>query len=417
MKKHVVLIQFCEETPENEEKIPLRTAFLGQYLSKNDCQVTWIKSGFSHDAKQNLWGNSTKQLNENFEIIHVPGLGYKRNVCLSRYLHDWFCTKQTLQVLKKIGPIDAIVSCIPSVSASFFVSRFAQKHNIPFILDLRDAWPDSFPYAIENKLLRFFIKLAIIPDLFLLKQAIKKSSGLVSMSHDMLNWGLRKVNTYRNPTQLFYLGTVRDVKLTEKQQKYFSEKYANLLARKTFKVFYISRWGRVCNPQILLDVAKAMPKDNIDFVICGDGDYGKTIRENTKGLQNVFLPGFLSHEEAYFLAKHCQCGITFVTNESQEYDKNVVASFPNKSFFQFMCGMPLINGMRGELADVVENRQLGLNFYNNNLDQVKNCIFKLRENDALRLKMAENSRKFFEKCGNPEVVYQKYAEFVKGFCK
>jgi len=160
-----------------------------------------------------------------------------------------------------------------------------------------------------------------------------------------------------------------------------------------------------------------MPRNNIDFVICGDGDYGKTIRENAKNLENVFLPGFLSHEEAYFLAKHCQCGITFVTDESQEHDKNVVTSFPNKSFFQFMCGMPLINGMQGELADVVENRQLGVNFYNNNLDQIKNCIHKLKDNESLRLRMAENSRKFFEECGNPEVVYQKYSEFVKGFCK
>lgn len=417
MKKHIVLIQFCEETPESVEKIQRRTAFLGYYLSRNNCRVTWVKSGFSHDAKQNLWEDSVKELNDNFKIIHVPGLGYKRNVCLRRYFHDWFCTKQILDVLKKIGPIDAIVSCIPSVSASFFVSRFARKYKIPFILDLRDAWPDAFPYAVQNKLLRFFIKLAIIPDTLLLKQSIKKSSALVSMSHDVLNWGLKKVNAYRNPTQVFYLSTVRDVNLIEEQQKHFSEKYANLLTQKTFKVFYISRWGRVCNPQILLDVAKSVSKDNVDFVICGDGDYGETIRESAKGLQNVFLPGFLSHEEAYFLAKHCQCGITFVTDESQEHDKNVVASFPNKSFFQFMCGMPLINGMRGELADVVENRQLGVNFYNNNLAQIRNCIFKLKENDSLRLRMAENSRKFFEECGNPEVVYQKYAEFVKGFCK
>lgn len=415
MKKHIVLIQFCEETPESVEKIQRRTAFLGQYLSQNDCRVTWIKSGFSHDAKQNLWGNSVKQLNENFKIIHVPGIGYKHNVCLKRYFHDWFCTKQMLALLKKLGSIDVIVSCIPSVGASFFTSCFAKKHQIPFILDLRDAWPDAFPFAVQNKLSRFLVKIAIIPDLYLLKQAIKNSSALVSMSHDVLNWGLKKVNAYNHPTNVFYLSTVNDVTLTEQQKKSFTEKYASLLARKTFKCFYISRWGRVCNPQFLLNIAQSMSQDNVDFIICGDGDYGQAIRNNAKTLKNVFLPGFLSHEEAYFLAKHCHCGINFIANESQEHDKNVIPSFPNKTFFQFMCGLPLINGMRGELAKIVEDKQLGFNFCNNNLEKIKFFISTLKTNKLLRSKMASNSRRFFEECGNPQIVYQKYVNFIKEF--
>lgn len=417
MKKHIVLLQFCEETPENEEKIQLRTAFLGQYLSKNDCQVTWIKSGFSHNAKKNLWGNSVKDLNDNFRIIHVPGIGYKHNVCVRRYVHDWICSFQALKILKNLKHIDAIVSCMPSVGASFLASRFAKKKGIPFILDLRDAWPDALPYALSNHIFRSFAKLAIIPDCFFLKQALKNATAIVSMSHDMLSWGIKKMKATTKPTKVFYLSTAKDVYLSQEEREHYSEKYANLLARKTFKVFYISRWGRGCNPMFLLKVAKAFSNDNVDFVICGDGVCGEQVRKNAKKLSNVFLPGFVSEKEGYFLAKHCDCGIVFISEESQEHDKNVIPSFPNKVFFQFMCGLPLISGMSGELSKVVREKNLGLNFSGNNIDEVKKHILSLKDNLEARQQMGKNSRKFFEDFGNPEITYQQYAEFVKGFCK
>ena len=417
MKKHIVLLQFCEETPENEEQIQRRTVLLGQYLSKNDCQVTWIKSGFSHDAKKNLWGNSVKNLNDNFRIIHVPGIGYKHNVCVRRYIHDWICSFQALRSLKTLGHIDAIVSCIPSVGASFLASCFAKKSGIPFILDLRDAWPDAIPYALSNHVFRFFAKLAIIPDSFFLKQALKNATAIVSMSHDMLNWGIKKIKPTTKPTKVFYLSTAKDVHLSEEELKAYSGKYASLLSRKTFKVFYISRWGRGIHPMFLLKVAKAFSNDNVDFVICGDGDFGKQVRENAKKLSNVFFPGFVSEKEGYFLAKHCDCGISFISEESQEHDKDVIPSFPNKVFFQFMCGLPLINGMSGELMEVVCEKNIGLNFSGNNIDEVKKHILFLKDNLEARQQMGKNSRKFFENFGNPEIVYQQYVKFVKGFCK
>ena len=417
MKKHIVLLQFCEETPECEEKIQRRTAFLGQYLSKNDCQVTWIKSGFSHDAKKNLWENSIKNLNDNFRIVHVPGIGYKHNVCVKRYIHDWICSFQALKILKNLKHVDAIVSCIPSVGASFLASCFAKKKNIPFILDLRDAWPDALPYALSNPLFRFFAKLPILPDCFFLKQALKNATAVVAMSKDMLHWGMGKIEGTSKPTKVFYLSTTKDVHLSEEEIRYYSEKYANLLARRTFKVFYISRWGRVCSPMFLLDLAQNFSKDNVDFIICGDGVYAEQVRKKAKYLSNVFLPGFVSEKEGYFLAKHCDCGISFISEESQEHDKNVIPSFPNKVFFQFMCGLPLINGLSGELSEVVREKNIGLNFSGNNIDEVKKHILFLKDNLEARQQMGKNSRKFFEDFGNPEIVYQQYAEFVKGVCK
>ena len=416
MKKHIVLLQFYEETPKNEENIQSRTAFLGQYLSKNDCQVTWIKNGFSHDAKKNLWGNSIKNLNDNFKIIHIPGTGYKHNVCIKRYIHDWICSFQAFKVLKTLGHIDAIVSCIPTVGASFLASRFAKKKGIPFILDLRDAWPDDFLYVLSNPLFRFFVKLAIIPDSFFLKQALTNATAVVSMSRDRLNWGMKKIKPTTKPTKIFHLSTAKDTKLSEEETKIYSKKYASLLSRKTFKVFYISRWGLRCHPMFLLDLAQNFSKDNVDFIICGDGYYREQVLKKAKYLSNVFLPGFVSRKEGYFLAKHCNCGITFFSIEGQNGGEHL-PTIPNKAFFFFLFGLPLINGFQGELSEIVREKNLGLNFSGNNIDAVKEHILFLKGNFEIRQQIGRNSRKFFENFSNPEIIYQQYADFVKGFCK
>ena len=417
MGSQVLLIEFYEQTPDSENEIQRPATFLGDFLSKNGCEVTWIKSGFSHDKKQNLWGDSVRYLNKNFKIIHVPGLGYKRNTCLKRYFHDWVCAKQMLHVLRKFQSVDAIVCVNLNIPGAYFASKFARKYGIPFIFYIFDPWPDAFPYVVTNKLLRLLIKLAIIPDRYLLKQTLQNSSAVVSISKDMLNWGLTKIANTEKTTKVFYLSTTKDVILTKQQTDVFSKKYALMLARKTFRVFYISKWGINFQPSLLVELARRIQNETVDFILCGDGDYGEKIREETAFLSNVFLPGYLSHEEAYFLAKHCHCGIVFSSNESLVQFTKVTPTIPNKAFFHFMCGLPLLNGMPGELSTIVEQYGIGLNFHGNDLQQLQKLIFLLRSDDNLRRAMAVQSRLFFEKHTNPDKVYAEYAQFVKGFLR
>jgi len=418
MRKKVLLIAFYDETPEpGGGYISRRTVFLGKALSENGCDVTWLKSGFSHSKKQDLHGSSIQWVNEHFKIIHVPGIGYKHNTCLRRYMHDWICAKQMLPVLESLKSVDAIVCSNQNVIASFLACRFAKKRHIPFLLDLRDPWPDLFPYAVTSKWLRPLIKLAVKPDQHLLKRTLKNASAVVSMSWDMLRWGLKKIPHTKRPTKVFYLSTTEDVILTKQQTDVFSKKYAPMLARKTLRVFYISGWGINFQPSLLVELAHRMQNEAVDFILCGDGDYSDKIRKEAVFLSNVFLTGYLSHEEAYFLAKHCYCGVIFISNESMEQFTKITPTIPNKAFFYFMCGLPLLNGMPGELGTIVEQHGIGLNFHGNDLQQLQKLIFSLRSDDNLRCAMAKQSRLFFEKHASPEKVYTEYAQFVKEFCK
>ena len=413
---HILLLQFYDETPISIEKIQRRTAFLGKILSQSGTHVTWIKSGFSHTQKKPLHGNSVRFLNEHYKIIHVPGLPYPSNGHIKRYWNDWVCTKQMLPMIKTFPKIDGMVVSIQNLVGAFCAAYFAKKHNIPLIVDIRDPWPDAFCYVVRRPILRFFLKKLLFLDQFFLKTVLRNATAIVAVSNDMLQWGLRKIPNVQKPTRIFYLSSTPDVSLSENQEKIFQEKYASIVSRKTFKCFYISKWGINFQPAFLIEAARALQKESVDFVLVGDGDYGDKIREQAKSLPNVYCPGFLSNEEAFFLAKHCDCGVVFLSKESEKQFFDLTPTFPNKAFFYFMCGLPILNSMPGEIAEIVDAHALGLNFPSNDLASFQKKLLHLRDEPLLRKSMAEHSRMFFEQQGNPEKTYLQYAQFVKSFC-
>jgi glycosyltransferase involved in cell wall biosynthesis len=420
MKKqlHIVLLQPYEETPLNICDIHRRTAFLGKYLVERGHHITWVKNAFDHSKKAFLHKTGKYELTKNFDIIHVKGIGYKKNICPSRYVDDYLVARRSFKAIKQLGPIDGIVCSTPSVRLAFMACRYAKKQNIPFILDLRDPWPDSFPYSVHNRWLKRLIGLLVIFDKRKLVYCVKNATSLVAMSIDMLSWGLKKHPAASNkPKEVFYLSTTQELSLTEEQERVFKEKYKDLLASDHFRVFYLSKWGRFYQPSLLIDLANFLTDKDlskpVDFVICGDGDFGEEIRQKANGLKNIFLPGFLSRDEGYFLAKHCHCAFAFIANEALEHDKLVIPSFPNKIFLLFASGLPIINGMSGEVASIIDRYNMGINFTTNDLSTMADYLKTLMTNETLRLEMSRNVQTFFKTQADSDIVYKRYATFVE----
>ena len=68
----------------------------------------------------------------------------------------------------------------------------------PFILEIRDLWPDIFfdvaPFFIKP----FIFFLNIFLD-YKLKNSLKNADGIIGITDSYLNWALKKIN--RNKTQ------------------------------------------------------------------------------------------------------------------------------------------------------------------------------------------------------------------------
>jgi len=124
-------------------------------------------------------------------------------------------------------------------------------------------------------------------------------------------------------------------------------------------------------------------------------------------LPNVKYNGILKRNESLNLEASSDVMIVLY---DLKYRKNQLSS-PNKIFEAMMCGIPLITNME---PDIVEKEvQCGIIVDYDNIDQIKQAIVLLRDNNELRIKQGKNGRKAFEEKYNWNNMEQKLYEIYK----
>ena len=108
-------------------------------------EVVFWTSDFSHAKKERrdvigMAGNADRR----FDVRLIPTLPYMKNVSLARvrshkaYAEEWFRQAATNP------PPDIIISSVPSISAAETALKLARQFGAKFVLDVQDAWPETF---------------------------------------------------------------------------------------------------------------------------------------------------------------------------------------------------------------------------------------------------------------------------------
>ena len=79
------------------------------------------------------------------------------------------------------------------------MSDWLRKLNIPFIVDIKDQWPDVIVDAFPSHL-RFIGKLLLFPYYYMAKKIISNAAAITSMSDSFINWSVKFQN--KNLTQI-----------------------------------------------------------------------------------------------------------------------------------------------------------------------------------------------------------------------
>ena len=73
----------------------------------------------------------------------------------------------------------------------------------------------------------------------------------------------------------------------------------------------------------------------------------------------------------------------------------------------------MISSLEGEIADLIEQHQIGLNYRAGDADGLYQCVIKLATNEQLRHKMSESAHTVFKKYGNADRIYDEYADYIE----
>lgn len=404
------LFQTGEPLPIKNGVRKMRTAVLADKLLERGHKVLWWASTFEHQQKKMVSKKDRSfDISDGYTIRVLRGCKYRKNISLRRYLSYQIVSLKFRFQSKHFPKPDAIVASMPDHLLAYEAASYARKNGIPFLVDIRDLWPDTFLDRFRNMGLYGLGKIVLARDFMLLASLLKSADALSAMSHGILQWGLDKIGRERGPfDKVFYLGykVYPDEALGLTKGSGIP---ALLKGRENKKLFiFIGTFGISYELDLILEAARRfdeLSKIDICFVLAGTGEKFDIISKKASGLKNVILPGWIGESEIQVLLNRAHVGLVPC--------RSVKNAMPNKPFEYLSAELPLISSLEGEMADLIDQHRLGLNYLPGDLKGLCQCIERLADDAKLHDEMSRNALDFFGKYGDADKIYDEYCEFIE----
>lgn len=184
------------------------------------------------------------------------------------------------------------------------------------------------------------------------------------------------------------------------------------LSREAFMVVYAGNLGNAQNIGIILDAAKLLNDNGVQFVIFGTGGLEEEIRRRIaeEGLTNVRLLPLQPYErvsQVYSLGDACVVSCKEGLGGS---------AMPSKTWTIMSCGRPVIASFdEGELKEIIESGPCGVFTHAGKVEEFVAAVRSLMADRDRCEQMGRNARQFILENLTKEVGTRRYVEVIKQF--
>ena len=183
---------------------PQRYWLMSEAFARAGHRVTYWTQNWSHARKdeRRLTGGRTLEdlsasLSFTLKFVRVPG--YRRNICLKRIWSHWrFAKNWAALVSAATEAPDLIVVSSPPLFIGREVRRFCARTGAKYIVDIMDAWPETFERVAPRWTLGWMRRLA--------RDNYRQAAGITAVAQRYLD--LAKAYGAVSPQHLCYHGIV-----------------------------------------------------------------------------------------------------------------------------------------------------------------------------------------------------------------
>lgn len=393
--KDVVIIAHYTHIPNSEKNG--RFKYLAEILSKkDDISIEVITSDFAHSEKKTREPISCDEYK--FTMLHEPP--YYKNVCLKRFYSHYILSKNIEKYLKTRKKPDVIYCAVPSLDVALVASKYANKNNIKFIIDVQDIWPEAFKMVFPVKSIA---DLAFKPFEIMANNIYKSADIVVAVSETYVNRAL-KVNKKTNVGHSVFLGTELAFfdNIAEKSEviKPDDEKW----------IAYIGTLGHSYNIKLVIEAIaniKNKTEQKIKFLIMGNGPLKEEFEKYAKKIDIYCeFTGTLPYDNMVKNLVKCDIAVNPITKGSP-------ASIINKVGDYAASALAVINTQESlEYVNLIKSYNFGIHCSNDDVKGVEDAILKLCSDDELCKEMGKNNRKLAEDKFNRAKTYGKIVDLI-----
>lgn len=365
-------------------------------------KITIITANFDHFTKKKRFqGDYFLEISENLEIHFVDSPGYARNIGLKRFYDHFILGHRMKKIAHTLSKPDVAFIGYPPIETSWFMSKFCSKNKIPFILDVKDAWPTNIVEVFPGKI-QFLAKLILLPYFKMFSFASKKANKISSISDSFLKWTQVTTNRPENNKDFVSYLTSTEVQVTEKQNQEANIWFTNKVELKTGlpTIYFVGSLSRSFNFDPIIESAKL--KD-FNLIIAGDGEQYSYLKNKTLNLDNVHMVGWVNTAQSKVIAENSDMALAPI-KPLPDFEMSI----PNKFFDYMRQGKPIISSLRGESKLLIERKQIGF-YYSTSADFSE--IVKTKIQDKLLVKaMSQNCLNSFKSEFEYNLVYGKLVD-------
>ena len=401
IKKDILLI--ANYWHFEEEKASSRYRSFADILCKEyDLEV--VTSTFCHLKKAQRKESQLNLDKLDYKMTLIYEKGYPKNICLERIVSYTQFGKNVLKYLKSREKPDVIIVSVPSLAVADYVTKFANKNNIPVIVDIQDLWPEAFKMSLD---------IPVVSDVLFFpmkKQAeriYRNADEIMAVSDTYVSVG-KAQNPNCNGLSI-YIGT--DSELVK-------EKTSGITIDKPQGEFWIAYCGALGHSYDIKSCISAIKRlqnngiNNVVFKVMGDGVL-KNDFEHFAAEQGVAcdFTGLLEYGKMMKTLEACDIAVNPIVGKS-------VSSIINKVSDYAAAGTPVINTQNSpEYRELLDKYKAGINVENGNVSALADAILTLYNSIDLRNEMRQNAQTLFEEKFDRQKTYPQLIEKINEFAK
>ena len=390
----------------------MRAGLVAETLTAIGHDVTWWTSAFSHTAKT-MRPTGDHEINvgdRRYLLITLRSIGYKRHMSPRRFIDHRINASAFRRAAKGRPKPDVIMVGMPTVELARAVSRFASSQAVPFVVDVRDLWPDM----IYDRFPRFshpVVRLLCWPMKRDATIACRLASGVIGITDRYVDWGVRLAGRPRRALDRSFSLAYRHVSSNPASARAAEDFWRNLgIAPDNLVFSFVGSLTRQFDFDPILTVARQWITENshVKFVLAGQGPLHEELSRLSKGCSNVVLPGWIDAPQIAWLLEHSVAGLA-----PYQATTNFLENIPNKIVEYLSFGCPLVatlgDGLVGEL---VRDHGVGACYSPGNAAELADTLSSLVNDSPRRNEAAAAARQLFDNEYRAETVYGELAEHL-----
>ena len=284
-------------------------------------RVVYWTSDFSHATKRRRAPVPSCDVPDGMDVRFVPTLPYPSNVGFARLAsHCAYAAKWSHLASREADAPGLIVSSMPTISAAAAALRLGRRFGVRVVVDVQDAWPETFERLFPKRLRRM-AHLLLAPWRSRARRIYRQADAVTGVCDRY------RALTGRHDYHRAYLGIERVPEAT-------AESAGGCVRR----LVYSGNLGRSYDLATVVDAVRA--DESLELDVAGFGPF-------SSDCARVRFHGLLSASGLRALYARCDIGVIPMRDDSW-------VGVPNKMSDYSAAGLRIVSSLGGETAALLE---------------------------------------------------------------